>query len=63
MAIDDCRQFYADEIRIAARLDSVALVAAYARVPREKFMAPPPWLIASPDMASMAFLGLGGGGI
>jgi protein-L-isoaspartate(D-aspartate) O-methyltransferase len=60
MTLDDCRLFYADEIRIAARLDSAALVATFARVPREKFMGPGPWQIASPDMASMAMMGLTG---
>ena len=60
MTLDDYRQFYADEIRIAAGLQSAALVAAYARVPREKFMGPAPWQIASPDMASMASMGLAG---
>ncbi len=60
MNLDDCRLFYADEIRIAAGLNSAALVAAYACVPREKFMGPPPWQIASPDMASMALMGLSG---
>ncbi len=60
MTLDDCRLFYADEIRIAARLDSAALVAAFASVPREKFMGPGPWQIASPDMASMASMGLTG---
>lgn len=58
MTLDDCRLFYADEVRIAARLDSAALVAAFARVPREKFMGPGPWQIASPDMASMVLMGL-----
>ena len=60
MTLDDCRLFYSDEIRIAARLDSAALVAAFASVPREKFMGPGPWQIASPDMASMASMGLTG---
>jgi protein-L-isoaspartate(D-aspartate) O-methyltransferase len=60
MTLDDCRLFYADEVRIAAGLDSPALVAAYSRVPREKFMGPPPWKIASPDMGSMALMGLAG---
>jgi protein-L-isoaspartate(D-aspartate) O-methyltransferase len=60
MTLDDCRLFYADEIRIAARLDSAALVAAFARVPRERFMGPAPWQIASPDMASMVWMGLTG---
>lgn len=43
-----------------AGLDSAALVAAYARVPREKFMGPAPWKVTSPDTASMAYLGLAG---
>lgn len=60
MTLDDCRLFYADEVRIVAGLDSATLVAAYAHVPREKFMGPAPWKIASPDMASMAYLGLAG---
>ncbi len=60
MTLDDCRHFYADEVRIVAGLDSAALVAAYARVPREKFMGRAPWKIASPDVASMAYLGLAG---
>ncbi|MGH9608258.1 MAG: protein-L-isoaspartate O-methyltransferase family protein [Bryobacteraceae bacterium] len=60
MDLDDCRLFYADEIRIAAGLDSDALVAAYARVPREKFMGPPPWQVASPEWAALAFTGLAG---
>jgi hypothetical protein len=62
MTLDDCRLFYADEVRIVAGLNSPALVAAYARVPREKFMGSAPWKIASPDMASMAFMGLSGAG-
>lgn len=39
MTLDECRLFYADEIKIAARVDSPALVAAYARVPREVYGA------------------------
>ena len=60
MTIDDARQFYADEVRIAACVRSAALVAAYAHVPREKFMGPPPWQIASQDTIAMAFMGLAG---
>lgn len=50
MTLDDCRLFYADEIRIAASLNSSALLAAYSRVPREKFMGPAPWQVASPQV-------------
>jgi protein-L-isoaspartate(D-aspartate) O-methyltransferase len=62
MTLDDYRLFFADEVRIAAGVDSPALVAAFARVPREKFMGPAPWKIMLPDMVSMAFMGLGGAG-
>jgi protein-L-isoaspartate(D-aspartate) O-methyltransferase len=54
MTLDDCRRFYAEEIRYAAKLSSPALVEAFAGVPREKFLGPGPWQIASADM------GLGG---
>jgi len=58
MTIDDCRHFYAEEVRIAAGVNSPARVEAFAQVPREKFMGPPPWQIASPEFAAMAFQGL-----
>jgi protein-L-isoaspartate(D-aspartate) O-methyltransferase len=60
MTLEECRLFYADEVRVAAGVNSAALVAAYARVPREKFLGPPPWQIASPDLISMALMGLAG---
>src|SRR5438270_10973455 len=50
MTIEDCRRFYAEDIRIAAGLNSGPLIEAFARVPREQFIGPPPWQIASPDM-------------
>jgi len=60
MTLDDCRLFYADEIRIAAGVSSAPLLAAYARVPREKFMGPPPWQVTSSDIVMMALMGLAG---
>src|ERR1700751_3344391 len=45
MTLDDYRQFYADEVRIAAGPGELA--AAFARVPRERFMGAPPWKVAS----------------
>lgn len=60
MTLDDCRLFYADEVRIGAGVNSSALIAAYARVPREKFMGPAPWQIASPDIIALACMGLTG---
>ena len=54
MTLDDCRSFYAEEIRFAANVSSPALLNAFARVPRENFLGPGPWKVASIDM------GLGG---
>jgi protein-L-isoaspartate(D-aspartate) O-methyltransferase len=62
MADDPWRHFYAEEIRLAANVQSPALVDAFARVLREKFMGPAPWQIASAEMLSSAFMGLKGGG-
>lgn len=51
LTLEDCRRFYTEEIRFAANLQNVALLEAFARVPREKFLAAGPWRIASADMA------------
>ena len=50
MTLEECRRFYAEEIRYAANLSSSALVEAFARVPREKFLGPGPWKIAGADL-------------
>jgi protein-L-isoaspartate(D-aspartate) O-methyltransferase len=50
MTIEDYRRFYSEEVRLAAGLNSGPLAEAFARVPREQFIGPPPWQIASPDM-------------
>jgi protein-L-isoaspartate(D-aspartate) O-methyltransferase len=54
MTLEECRQFYAEEIRLSANISSAALIEAFARVPRENFLGPGPWKIASVD------IGLGG---
>jgi protein-L-isoaspartate(D-aspartate) O-methyltransferase len=59
LSIADCRQFYAEEIRFAANLNSPALVAAFARVPREKYLGSSPWQIGSPQLRMMAMSSLG----
>jgi protein-L-isoaspartate(D-aspartate) O-methyltransferase len=46
LTIEQCRRFYAEEIRAVADLDSPHLISAFARVPREKFLGPAPWKIA-----------------
>ena len=50
MTIEDYRRFYSEEVRLAAGLNSGPLTEAFARVPREQFLGPPPWQITSPDM-------------
>jgi protein-L-isoaspartate(D-aspartate) O-methyltransferase len=46
--LEAARRFYAEELRLAARLRSPALVAAFATVPRERFVGAGPWRIRSP---------------
>jgi protein-L-isoaspartate(D-aspartate) O-methyltransferase len=50
MTIEECRRFFAEEIRLAAHIQSSALVEAFACVPRENFLGPGPWKIASADL-------------
>src|SRR4029434_2853318 len=42
MDLDTQRQFYAEEIRAVANLQSEVLVQAFAKVPREYFLGPGP---------------------
>ena len=49
MNLIDIRQFFAEEIRVVANLQTDALVDAFAKVPREHFLGPGPWQIANPD--------------
>jgi protein-L-isoaspartate(D-aspartate) O-methyltransferase len=48
MTVEQARRAYAEEIRAVAHLTSPGLVAALARVPRERFLGPGPWKIAQP---------------
>jgi protein-L-isoaspartate(D-aspartate) O-methyltransferase len=57
MTIDDCRRFYAEEIRFIASVRSRALVEAFARVPREKFLGCGPWEVVSPEVRGLSVLG------
>jgi protein-L-isoaspartate(D-aspartate) O-methyltransferase len=58
MQLDDCRRFYANEIRLLANVGSREVVEAFARVPREKFFGAPPWQIASPEHSALALAGI-----
>jgi protein-L-isoaspartate(D-aspartate) O-methyltransferase len=60
VTIEECRRFYAQEIRFVANLNSPALIEAYARVPREEYLGAPPWQIASPEVRAMSPAGKGG---
>jgi GNAT superfamily N-acetyltransferase len=42
------RRGYAEELRFTAPIRSPAVVAAFAAVPRERFLGPGPWRILSP---------------
>jgi protein-L-isoaspartate(D-aspartate) O-methyltransferase len=42
------REYYAEELRAVANLQSDALVRAFAKVPREHFLGPGPWQVKSP---------------
>lgn len=59
MTIEECRSFYAQEVRFAADLITPGLVDAFAKVPREKFLGPGPWQLGSPEGRAMAAAGLG----
>jgi protein-L-isoaspartate(D-aspartate) O-methyltransferase len=58
MTIEECRSFYAQEVRFAANLTTPGLVEAFAKVPREKFLGPGPWQIGSAEGRAMAAAGM-----
>lgn len=59
MTLEDCRAFYAQEVRFAASVATPGLVEAFARIPREKFLGPPPWLIGSAQTRALSAAGFG----
>jgi protein-L-isoaspartate(D-aspartate) O-methyltransferase len=59
MTLEDCRGFYAQEIRFAANVTTSGLVEAFARVPREKFLGQAPWLIGSAEARALSAAGVG----
>jgi len=59
MTLEDCRVFYSQEIRFAANLSTPGLVEAFAHVPRESFLGPPPWLVGSADTRALSAVGIG----
>lgn len=59
MTIEDCREFYAREVKFAASLTTPGLVEAFAKVQREKFLGPGPWQIGSAEGRAMSLAGMG----
>lgn len=58
MTIEECREFYAREIKFAANLTTPGLVEAFARVPREKFLGAGPWQLGSAEGRAMSAAGM-----
>jgi protein-L-isoaspartate(D-aspartate) O-methyltransferase len=58
MTVEECRSFYAQEVKFAAGVTTPALVEAYARVPRERFLGPGPWQIGSAEGRAMSAAGM-----
>jgi protein-L-isoaspartate(D-aspartate) O-methyltransferase len=56
LSIEECRRFYSEEVRLAGNIQSPAVIEAFARVPREEFLGPGPWEVASPDLGGMSML-------
>ncbi len=48
MSLDEIRRRYAEEVCRVAETQNEVLLDAFARVPRERFLGPGPWLIAQP---------------
>jgi protein-L-isoaspartate(D-aspartate) O-methyltransferase len=55
MDLETVRAFYAEEVRFAAHVKTPALAAAFAKVPRERFLPPGPWRIAGGAGLSMDY--------
>jgi protein-L-isoaspartate(D-aspartate) O-methyltransferase len=47
--VEAARRSYAEELRFQTQMSSEALVAAFAKVPRERFVRPGPWRILGID--------------
>jgi protein-L-isoaspartate(D-aspartate) O-methyltransferase len=47
------RRWYAEDLRLAAAVQSSALVEAFATVPREVFVGPAPWHVLSPRIGGL----------
>lgn len=57
MTVADARAWYAEDLRVSAGIKSAEVISAFARVPREKFVGPPPWRVGmrAPDLITGRF--------
>ena len=58
MTLEECRLFYSQEVRFTANLTTPGLVEAFANVPREQFLGPPPWHIGSAESRALSSAGM-----
>lgn len=58
MTLEECRLFYSEEVRFAANLTTRGLVEAFASVPRERFLGPPPWHVGSAESRALSAAGM-----
>ena len=49
ITLEAARNFYAEDLRFTTRMASPALFAAFASVPRERFVGPGPWRVLGPE--------------
>jgi protein-L-isoaspartate(D-aspartate) O-methyltransferase len=52
--LDRWRRFYAEGLRLESGLPAGPVEEAFARVPRERFLGPPPWRIGAPRTGKTA---------
>lgn len=52
LPVDQARSWFAEDLRVTSNLKSPSLIEALARVPRERFLGPGPWLIRGNEMES-----------
>jgi len=48
--VAEARKWFAEDLRVAAAIGSEAVTEAFAHVPRERFIGPPPWRIGTRRM-------------
>ncbi len=49
MGLPQARKWFAEDLKFTVPIHSDSVVNAFGKVPREKFLGPPPWLLVYPD--------------